>query len=126
MGGNIHIYDRPRQPATRWVDVVGLPGGRAKRIVVRNSAHRLLPTSCCHRRRPAKNLDVKAFYDGVYAYCRAGKGCNVRRSRRRVTARRLAREFKRGLSFIGLARKYGMTSLQVQSRVRRWWGRMRP
>ena len=71
----IHIYDACRQPATRWVDVVYLPGGRAKRIVIRNPAYRLLRASCCHRRRPAKNLDVKVFYDGVYAFCHAGKGC---------------------------------------------------
>jgi len=37
---------------------------------------------------------------------------------RRVTARRLLRDFKRGLSFVGLARKYGMTNVRVQQRIR--------
>lgn len=35
------------------------------------------------------------------------------------TPRRLLREFQRGLSMIGLARKYGMTSLQVQAAIRK-------
>jgi hypothetical protein len=39
---------------------------------------------------------------------------------RRVTTRRLVREFTSGLSFVGLARKYGMTNVQVQARVRAW------
>lgn len=43
----------------------------------------------------------------------------VRVSKRKPTGRRLLREFQRGLSFIGLARKYGMTSPEVQARVRR-------
>ena len=37
---------------------------------------------------------------------------------RRVTARRLLREFQRGLRFVGLARKYGMTTDRVQRRIR--------
>lgn len=40
--------------------------------------------------------------------------------RRRVTDRRLVREFARGLSLLGLARKYGMTKLTVEDRIRRW------
>ena len=94
MSARVHIYDRPRQPATRWVDVLnvlardhhGEPeyefdwrGRRERHVLIRmvnrNAPNRLLPTFCCRRRRPAKNLDVKVFYDGVYVYCRAGKGC---------------------------------------------------
>ncbi len=36
----------------------------------------------------------------------------------RVTTRRLAREFKRGLSFVGLARKYGLKMREVENRLR--------
>lgn len=36
----------------------------------------------------------------------------------KITDVQLAREFKAGLSFIGLGRKYGMTSLEVQAAVR--------
>jgi uncharacterized protein (DUF433 family) len=38
----------------------------------------------------------------------------------RVTTRRLVREFQRGLSFVGLARKFGLTRHQIEERVRRW------
>lgn len=41
------------------------------------------------------------------------------------TACRLAREFKAGLSFVGLARKYGLTQGQVEDRVRTWMRRGR-
>jgi hypothetical protein len=33
------------------------------------------------------------------------------------------RDFQRGLSFIGLARKYGLTRHQVEDRIRRWMRR---
>ena len=41
------------------------------------------------------------------------------RHRKRVANRTLLREFERGLSFIGLARKYGLTNREVQDRVRK-------
>ena len=77
---------------------------------------------CCHRRRPARNLEVTVFYDGVRYWCRPGKGCNVPK-RRATIARILTREFTAGLSFIGLARKYGMTTRRVQAAVRRFVAR---
>lgn len=43
--------------------------------------------------------------------------------KRRVTTHQLVEDFKRGVTFVGLARKYGMTSLQVQDRIRRWLNR---
>ena len=43
----------------------------------------------------------------------------VSRAKGRGTALRLAREFKRGLSFVGLARKYGMPQRAVEAAVRR-------
>ena len=36
-----------------------------------------------------------------------------------ITALRLTREFKGGLSFVGLARKYGMSMRAVEAAVRR-------
>ncbi len=36
----------------------------------------------------------------------------------RVTPRRLAQEFKRGLSIVGLARKYALTRRQVEEWIR--------
>lgn len=36
----------------------------------------------------------------------------------RITPRRLAREFKRGLSMVGLARKYALTQRQVEDWIR--------
>jgi len=38
--------------------------------------------------------------------------------KQRVTARRLLREFQRGLSMVGLARKHGLTTVEVQARLR--------
>lgn len=43
--------------------------------------------------------------------------------KRRVTDRQLAEDFKRGVSFLGLARKYGMTKRQAEDRIRRWCNR---
>lgn len=39
--------------------------------------------------------------------------------KKRVTARRLLREFMAGRSFVGLARKYGMPTRRVEDRVRK-------
>ena len=86
---NVHFHDAARQPATRWVDVLHLHRGYewdwrgrrerivTKRIVHRIPANKLLRASCCNQRRPAKNLEVKAFYDMVIVFCRRGKGCKA-------------------------------------------------
>lgn len=39
---------------------------------------------------------------------------------KRVTTARLIKDFIRGVSFVGLARKYGMTYLEAQDRIRQW------
>ena len=44
--------------------------------------------------------------------------------RRRPTGLELARRFKAGASFVGLARRYAMTSLEVQNAIRRWCKRL--
>jgi hypothetical protein len=44
---------------------------------------------------------------------------------KRVTSRRLLKDFKRGLSMVGLARKYGLRAVDVETRIRKvatyWW-----
>ena len=122
----LHIFDRPRQPAIRWLDYVNVPMTKRgvvvtwsrRRFVHTNKPGTLLPTFCCRRRRPARNLDVKAFYDGVYVYCRSGKGCAVP-TRRSKDRRVLRREFMRGLSALGLARKHGMLLKKVEAALRK-------
>jgi hypothetical protein len=46
-------------------------------------------------------------------------------SARRVTSRRLLKDFKAGLSMVGLARKYGLRAVDVETRIRKvatyWW-----
>jgi len=113
-----HVYTRPHQPATRFVTVLTSPRGTLPHWT-RYPSNRLLPTSCCRQWRPAKNLTVQVFFDVVSIWCREGAGC--RRPRRRAPAARiLAREFKRGLTMLGLARKYGLTRADVERRIRRW------
>lgn len=72
---SVHIYDAARQPATRWRDT-SLPAPHNGRFH-RERPHRLLWTFCCQRRRQARYLDVKVFYDQVATYCRDGHGCTV-------------------------------------------------
>ncbi len=40
---------------------------------------------------------------------------------RRVTTRRLVREFHGGASLRALARRYGLTRRRVEERLRQWW-----
>ena len=107
----VHVYTCPQQPATRYRDPF------LKRIVTRR-ATAVVPTSCCRRRRVARNCTTQVYYDAQPFWCSAGKGCKRKTRYCRVTARVLAREFKSGLSFVGLARKYGMTVTRVEDRVR--------
>ena len=112
---SVHVYTRAHQPATRYrVDSGSTFGARW----FRNAANRLIPAQCCGKMRPARNLTVQVFYDSVPFWCRAGKGCKRPNHRKRVANRTLLREFQRGLSFVGLARKYGLTNREVQDRVR--------
>ena len=116
----VHVYTRDHQPATRYRVDFGTPvGGRW----FRNAGNRLLPTRCCGKLRPAKNLTVQTYYDDMPLWCRPGTGCKVPSHRKRVANKRLVAEFQRGLSFVGLARKYGMTNREVQDRVRKFWNR---
>lgn len=67
----------PAQPATRWRETVHLSNG-SRTFVHRTPSHRLFWTQCCQKRRPAKNLTVRAgngWYDPEF-FCREGKGCS--------------------------------------------------
>lgn len=94
----VHVYTARPQPATQFATVVDIrepcrrqaPTWRPYRVVTRRfvtrfAPNRLLPTWCCLRRRPAKNLVVRVYYDAVAAHCAPGKGCKApkRRERRR-------------------------------------------
>lgn len=72
---DIHLYSAEAQPATRFrVDLSDRPHH------VTFSPHRTLLTVCCRRRRQAKNLLVKAYYDTWHFYCRPGTGCRKDRT----------------------------------------------
>ncbi len=72
MAERIHVYRGLDQPATRFCDVE-LSHGR--RCWFRYPGGRLLFATCCGRRRPAKNLRVRVYYDVIQAFCAPGKGC---------------------------------------------------
>lgn len=111
----LHIYTRPHQPATRFVDR-SMPG---RGHWFRYPGGRLLSASCCGRMRPARNLTVQVYYDSVPFFCRPGTGCRKPSRRKRVTGRRLVREFLAGRSVLGLARRFGMPCREVEARIRR-------
>lgn len=67
---SLHIYAAKNQPATRFCDDFG----RRRRWLTRPGGH-LLPTYCCHKDRPARNLYAQVYYDGVRFVCRPTKGC---------------------------------------------------
>lgn len=114
MTNAVHIYSAPRQPATSWVDPY-FPGGS---VPFKAKGGHLMWTTCCRRRRPARNLEVQVYYDATRCFCRAGTGCRVPR-RRMPAGRILLRDFARGLSVVGLARKYGQTAGRIEVALRR-------
>lgn len=84
-----HLYTRAHQPATRFLTVLhigpwvrkapdwGYHPDRELRVWTRYPGNRLIHTSCCRKRRPAKNLTVQAYYDMLPFWCRPGKGCRA-------------------------------------------------
>lgn len=73
---DFHVYRVPVQPATRFVTTLDIRQ-KAVRLWTRHPDNRLLPASCCRRRRPAKNLSVQVYYDALMFWCRPGKGCKA-------------------------------------------------
>ncbi len=107
----IHIYTQPGQPATRYRD----PFLKRWRTM---PGRTLVRTFCCGKLRIAANCTTKVYYDAQPFFCRTGMGCAIPRTRRRVTNHTLAKEFQRGLSLVGLARKHGLTTRRVEDRLR--------
>ena len=70
---SLHLYVAEKQPATRFRDASLEAAGC--RFVVSHPPNLLLPTVCCRKRRPAKNLTAQVYYDCVHFACVTGKGC---------------------------------------------------
>ncbi len=69
----LHVYVRPYQPATRYkIDPLG-DGG----IWIRNKPRSLMRCHKCNKLRWAKYCRVQVYYDGVYQWCRPGRGCKA-------------------------------------------------
>jgi len=65
-----HIFRADTQPATRYrIDIGGWS------LWLRNPRRRLIYAACCRRRRIARNLSVRAYYDDHRFTCVDGKGC---------------------------------------------------
>ena len=69
---------------------------------------------------------MQVYYDSIPCWCIDGKGCKSpvekRRKATRVYRKPIMADFFRGCSFVGLARKYGITSKRVEKIVRGWPG----
>ena len=71
--GNIHIYRAKDQPATRyWVGFSETDG-----IWIRHKSRSRCRCFKCKKLRWAKNMIAHVYYDGVYYFCKAGKGCKA-------------------------------------------------
>lgn len=69
----MHLYAANPQPATRFRDSIGnRPFWR------RNPPGRQIFADCCGRQRPAKNLVVQVYFDGLKYFCADGKGCKAK------------------------------------------------
>lgn len=68
---NIHVYRARNQPATRYT--VELDGTRH---TFRCRRRTLVRCFKCGESRWAANMFVHVYYDGIYAFCRPGKGCS--------------------------------------------------
>lgn len=66
----------PVHRLTKWIERIKLQTG-TKIIRHRIPGNRLYRTSCCRKRRPAKNLLVEGggWYDPLF-FCAPKKGCN--------------------------------------------------
>lgn len=74
MISNAHMYTTESQPATRFRDLC-FADNSGHQQWIRNPRNRLLWTTCCRKRRPAKNLRVKVYTDTIHVFCAGGTGC---------------------------------------------------
>ncbi len=82
---SVHIYTAKSQPATGFTDNNG-----EQPFTFGWPANRLLWAGCCHKQRPAKNVVVQCFYDGMNFWCAPDKGCK----HPEVIAAKARREFR--------------------------------
>lgn len=94
MTGSLHIYTRPLQPATEWVDNCG-----PTPMTICWPPRLLIWCRACYRRRRAENCVVQAYYDALMIWCAPGKGCKdpvyLARIERRKTRNRRAGQLRR-------------------------------
>lgn len=67
---NVHVHRAEDQPATKyviWLD--------ENKVNVTNPRRRVFYCFRCSRPRIAANLIVHVYYDGIYYFCKPGKGC---------------------------------------------------
>lgn len=65
-----HIYTAALQPATRFVD-----RNSERPMHFHFKPRKLIATDCCRKRRWAKYVRVRVFYDGMSRWCAEGHGC---------------------------------------------------
>lgn len=74
MSGELHIYRADDQPATRFkIDV----SDAIRPHWVQQRKRKQLPAFCCGKLRYAANLIVHVYYDGIYYFCKKGRGCKA-------------------------------------------------
>lgn len=70
---DVHIYRAAHQPAHRYRVSLGETG-----FWVRCKPRALRLCFKCNKYHYAKNMVVQVYYDGVYVWCKPGKGCKAR------------------------------------------------
>jgi hypothetical protein len=78
QASSLHVYQSRDQPATRYSVPLDTPKGR-KTIWSTNRRRTTLVCFTCRQRRWAGNLTAHVYYDGVYYFCKPGKGHHPRK-----------------------------------------------
>lgn len=73
---NVHIFRAKDQPATRYSYTLDI-GKRVETHWITNRRRKVLFCFTCKQRRWACNLTAHVYYDGVYYFCKKGKGCKA-------------------------------------------------
>ena len=71
---SLHIFRARDQPATRYkVDFGNFS------TTIQNRRRTQIWARCCKRKRWATYLVAHVYYDGIWYYCRRGRGCKHNR-----------------------------------------------
>jgi hypothetical protein len=54
-----------------------MPNGHENGTTIRQPARRLLSCFKCRTKHRAENMIAHVYYDGVYFFCKPGKGCKA-------------------------------------------------